>query len=114
VPVPAHLTAHELADYARCPRAWWYERHEELAHLEPHALAVRLDARRIIVGRRADRDAEVELIERLLERHQRFAGGRAAHNADARQSVTVAGGAGCLVALVVAAALMLTVFCIVW
>ncbi|HWE64859.1 MAG TPA: hypothetical protein VHB98_24360 [Chloroflexota bacterium] len=91
-------TAHDLADYARCPRAWWYERHHELARLDTAALSARLQARRAALGRHSRHDAEIELILRLLQRRQRFAGGRAAHQAVARQQ-SPHGRIGCLPAV---------------
>src|SRR5579863_6784887 len=90
------FTAHDVADYARCPRAWWYNRNEESARLDPDTLAGRLDARRIILGRAANRDPEVQMMERLLARHQRFAGGRAAHRVDAQPRGPRPSRLGCL------------------
>jgi hypothetical protein len=104
--MPEHFTATDVAEYARCPRAWWYERHQELAGLDPHALAVRLDARRIILGRQAARDPEVQLIERLLDRRRRFAMGRTAHATDARRPVPTARAAGCLAGLALLAMML--------
>jgi hypothetical protein len=80
------FTAHDLADYARCPRAWWFERHHHLAKLGEQELAGLLAQRRAQLGARAAQDAEVAVLERLIERHARFAHGIAAHQADAVRS----------------------------
>ena len=90
------ITAHDLADYARCPRAWWYERHHELAALDAPSLEARRAARRAALGRRARNDPELLLIDRLIARHSRFAGGVAAHAADARRMDLRGSGWGCL------------------
>ena len=95
------ITAHDLADYARCPRAWWYERHHELAALDATSLEARRAARRAALGRRARNDPELLLIERLLARRFRFAGGIAAHAADARHVDMRSGGWGCLPATLI-------------
>lgn len=89
------FTAHDLADYARCPRAWWYERHEALAQLDAHALEEHLRRARTARGRRSESDPEIQLILRLLERQARFAHGRTAHRGYA---APIAGKhrAGCL------------------
>ena len=71
-------SAHELADWARCPRAWWYERYDPRAGLGPEALAARLEELRGGRGRSVDA-REVALLERLLARHGRFAHGVRAH-----------------------------------
>jgi len=76
-------TAHDLADYARCPRAWWYERHEAWARLDAAALAELLQARQTLLGRRARHDPEIALLARLLARQQRFAHGKKIHVLDA-------------------------------
>ena len=95
------ITAHDLADYARCPRSWWYERHHELAALDAPSLEVRRAARRAALGWRVRNDPELLLIERLLARRSRFAGGIAAHAADARRLDVRVGGWGCLPATLI-------------
>ena len=103
------ITPHDLADYARCPRAWWYERHHELAALDPPALEARRSTRRAALGRRARNDPELLLIEQLLARRTRFAGGAAAHAADARRVTGAGAGWGCLpatLALLIAACVL--------
>lgn len=74
-------SAHELADWARCPRAWWYERHDPRAALGPHELTERLAAARGTRGRGGADAREVAVLERLLARHGRFSHGVQAHRA---------------------------------
>lgn len=102
------VTAHDLAEYARCPRAWWLERHESLARLDAEALEARLQARRAALGRRArGDDPELQLIVRLLARQTRYAHGRAVHRLDAARPR----GVGCLPAV---ALLALTLALLLW
>jgi len=103
------ITAHDLADYARCPRAWWYERHHELAALDTPSLEARGCACRAALGRLAHNDPELLLIERLLARRSRFAGGIAAHAADSRRVEVRGSGWGCLPATL----LLLVAGCVV-
>ncbi len=77
-------TAHDLANYARCPRAWWYERYQALACLDREALEEALAYRRAALGRRATHDPECKMIIRLLQRQDRFTHGRLVHLAAAR------------------------------
>lgn len=75
------VSAHELAAWARCPRAWWYERHDPRAALGVAELEERLAAARQGRGRR-DADArEIAVLERLLARQDRFAHGLREHRA---------------------------------
>jgi hypothetical protein len=77
------VSAHELADHARCPRAWWFERTHQFANLSVVDLEDLLARRRAALGKQAARDPEVAVLERLLQRHSRFTRGIAAHQADA-------------------------------
>lgn len=108
------VTAHDLADYARCPRAWWYEHYHAPAHLDAAALTARLEERRRALGRRAGRDPEIQVLIRLLERQERFAGGRAAHASDAGRHAARSRTLGCLPAFAVLAALTLTTIVTLW
>jgi hypothetical protein len=108
--MPRHVTAHDLADYARCPRAWWYERHEPLARLDAPALEERLRARRAALGRRGQgEDPEVQVLLRLLERQRRFAHGREMHRQAATR--TARRGIGCLPAAAMLLLLLAVFLC---
>jgi hypothetical protein len=93
------ISPHELAAYARCPRAWWYERREPLVRLDADALSARLRTRRAMPGRGLRDDAETQVMLRLLARHERFAYGRAVHAADAARNATSVRRLGCLPAV---------------
>ena len=77
------FTAHDLADYARCPRAWWYEHHLPAVRLNAQALEIQLAARRAALGARAAHDPETLLLLQLKARRERFTAGRLAHGRDA-------------------------------
>jgi hypothetical protein len=73
------FSASDLAQFEYCPLAWWYEENSETAQADEDELAERLEELKDQYGTKADALPEYQVIERLLERAQRFAQGRAQH-----------------------------------
>ncbi len=105
------FSASDLAQFEYCPLAWWYEENSETAQADEDELAGRLEELKDQYGKGAGALPEYQVIERLLERRQRFAQGRAQHAAYATQQASLPGGAnvappiprifGCIVAALV-------------
>ncbi len=56
-PPPRTITASELAEFAYCPRAWWYSAHPPSGGPEPQSLARAAEGRRF-------HDARLGAVER--------------------------------------------------
>ncbi len=77
------FSASDLAQFEYCPLAWWYEEISELAQAEPEELTQRLEELEAEYPDSVSAQPEYQVIERLLERANRFAQGREAHAKDA-------------------------------
>lgn len=84
------FSASDLAQFEYCPLAWWYEEISEVAEAEEDELAGRLEELKNQYGAAATALPEYIVIERLHERAQRFAQGRAQHAAHGAQRVSQA------------------------
>src|SRR5579862_2038498 len=79
------FSASDLAQFEYCALAWWYEEFGDLAQADQAELAERLEELEDQYPNSASAQPEYEVIERLLERAQRLAQGRAQHRAFARR-----------------------------
>lgn len=79
------FSASDLAQFEYCSLAWWYEEVSDLAQADPEELAQRLEELEDEYPSSARAQPEYLVIERLLERANRFARGREQHAADAAQ-----------------------------
>ncbi len=79
------FSASDLAQFEYCPLAWWYEEISELAQAEPEELTQRLEELEAEYPSSVSSLPEYQVIERLLERANRFAHGREQHAQDAAQ-----------------------------
>lgn len=77
------FSASDLAQFEYCPLAWWYEEISELAQAEPEELTQRLEELEAEYPTSVSAQPEYQVIERLLERANRFARGREQHAQDA-------------------------------